>query len=86
MAMMPDSRGALPTIKKGKISDMVKEWTSKTEHPFISFEYFPPKTPEGVEKLHKTFTAMALRPGERVRIRETNAGSGREQRPLIRVW
>ena len=39
-------------VKKGKICDMIKEWSSKTEHPFISFEYFPPKTPEGVEKLH----------------------------------
>ena len=53
-----DVRGALPTIKKGKISDMLKEWTSKTDQPFISFEYFPPRTPEQVEKLHKTIAYM----------------------------
>merc|ERR1719238_201104 len=59
MAMVPDSRGATPTVKKGKIIDMIGEWQSKTEHPFISFEYFPPKTPEGVEKLHKVIETMA---------------------------
>ena len=53
-----DVRGALPTIKKGKICDMLKEWTSKTDQPFISFEYFPPRTPEQVEKLHKTIAFM----------------------------
>ena len=59
MAMLPDSRGVTPSIKKGKIIDMINEWTSKTSHPFISFEYFPPKTPEGVEKLHKVIDTMA---------------------------
>ena len=59
MAMMPDSRGATPMIKKGKICDMITEWQSKTDHPFISFEYFPPKTPEGVAKLHKVIEVMA---------------------------
>eukprot|EP00966_Prymnesium_polylepis_P042224 980886-Prymnesium_polylepis.1 len=59
MPMMNDSRGPLPTIKKGKILDMVREWESKTDKPFISFEYFPPKTPDGVEKLHKTIALMA---------------------------
>jgi len=54
-----DVRGALPSIKKGKIIDMVNEWTSKTDQPFISFEYFPPRTPELVEKLHKTIEVMA---------------------------
>merc|ERR1711865_939649 len=54
-----DVRGALPTIKKGKICDMLKAWTSKTSEPFISFEYFPPRTPELVEKLHKTIEVMA---------------------------
>ena len=53
-----DIRGALPTITKGKICDMLKEWTSKTDQPFISFEYFPPRTPEQVEKLHKTIAVM----------------------------
>lgn len=38
---------------------MLNEWQSKTSQPFISFEYFPPKTPEGVEKLHKTISIMA---------------------------
>ena len=57
--MINDSRGPMPTIKKGKIVDMVKEWQTKTGRPFISFEYFPPKTPEGIEKLHKTIAVMA---------------------------
>ena len=60
MATLNDSRGPLPQIKKGKINEMIKEWTSKTKQPFISFEYFPPKTPEGVEKLHKCIAEMAL--------------------------
>lgn len=60
MATLNDSRGPLPQIKKGKISDMIKEWTSKTSQPFVSFEYFPPKTPEGVEKLHNCIAEMAL--------------------------
>ena len=53
-----DVRGALPTIKKGKISDMIKQWTAATAQPFIAFEYFPPRTPEQVEKLHKTIELM----------------------------
>ena len=57
--MLPDTRGTTPKVKKGKIIDMINEWSSKTEHPFISFEYFPPKTPEGVEKLHKVIDTMA---------------------------
>ena len=31
---------------------------STTDQPFISFEYFPPKTPEGVVKLHKVIDEM----------------------------
>uniref|UniRef100_A0A7S4C0C7 Methylenetetrahydrofolate reductase (NAD(P)H) n=1 Tax=Chrysotila carterae TaxID=13221 RepID=A0A7S4C0C7_CHRCT len=54
-----DCRKDLPEVTKGKINDMITEWTSKTSEPFISFEYFPPKTPEGVEKLHKTIEQMA---------------------------
>ena len=54
-----DSRGALPNVKQGKICDMVKEWTAATDKPFISFEYFPPKTEEGVQKLHKQIEIMA---------------------------
>ena len=57
--MKEDKRGILPKVKKGKICDMVAEWTSKTKQPFISFEYFPPRTPEGVEKLHETIEVMA---------------------------
>ena len=59
-AMMEnDSRGVTPSVAKGKICDMIKEWQTKTAHPFISFEYFPPKTPEGVEKLHKVIDVMS---------------------------
>ena len=57
--MLPDKRGETPSVQKGKISDMITEWTSKTSSPFVSFEYFPPKTAEGVEKLHKTISVMA---------------------------
>jgi hypothetical protein len=59
MAMMNDTRGDTPKITKGKICDMIAEWTSKSSEPWISFEYFPPKTPEGVEKLHKVIDTMA---------------------------
>merc|ERR1712137_116617 len=54
-----DKRGKVPTVKQGKISDMVAEWTSKTSEPFISFEYFPPRTEAGVNSLHKTIEVMA---------------------------
>lgn len=54
-----DTRGELPKIPKGKINDMIAAWTSQTSEPFISFEYFPPKTDEGVAKLHKTIAQMA---------------------------
>ena len=57
--MENDTRGTTPKVAKGKICDMVKEWGSKTDQPFISFEYFPPKTPEGVEKLHKVIDVMS---------------------------
>jgi len=59
MPMKEDSRGITPKVTKGKISSMIAEWSSKTKNPFISFEYFPPKTPEGVEKLHKVISTMA---------------------------
>ena len=59
MAMINDSRGETPKVKKGKIVDMIAEWVSKTSEPFISFEYFPPKTPEGVKKLHTVIEKMA---------------------------
>lgn len=45
-------------VKNGKIIDMVNAWTAATDEPFISFEYFPPKTPEGVAKLHKVIEVM----------------------------
>jgi len=47
-----------PKVKNGKIIDMVNSWTSQTDEPFISFEYFPPKTPEGVAKLHSVIEEM----------------------------
>eukprot|EP00325_Prymnesiales_sp_UTEX-LB-985_P005989 CAMPEP_0174701084 /NCGR_PEP_ID=MMETSP1094-20130205/5828_1 /TAXON_ID=156173 /ORGANISM="Chrysochromulina brevifilum, Strain UTEX LB 985" /LENGTH=655 /DNA_ID=CAMNT_0015898677 /DNA_START=37 /DNA_END=2000 /DNA_ORIENTATION=- len=59
MAMKNDSRGEMPKVKKGKICDMITEWTSKTDKPFISFEYFPPKTDEAVAKLHKVIDHMS---------------------------
>jgi len=54
-----DTRGVLPEIKQGRIDDMIKQWTAATSEPFISFEYFPPRTPELVEKLHATIEVMA---------------------------
>ena len=54
-----DTRGELPDIKKGKISEMIAQWVAaKPNEPFISFEYFPPKTDAGVEKLHQTIGLM----------------------------
>lgn len=38
---------------------MVNAWTAATDQPFISFEYFPPRTEEGVAKLHKVIAEMA---------------------------
>jgi len=54
-----DVRGKLPTIKRGKISDMINQWTSQTSQPFIAFEYFPPKTDEQIKKLHNTIELMS---------------------------
>jgi|EP00308_Calcidiscus_leptoporus_P016632 methylenetetrahydrofolate reductase (NADPH) len=54
-----DTRGELPKITKGKINEMIASWTAQTSEPFISFEYFPPKTDDGVAKLHKTIAQMA---------------------------
>mmetsp|Transcript_50870 Transcript_50870/g.84318 ORF Transcript_50870/g.84318 Transcript_50870/m.84318 type:complete len:392 (+) Transcript_50870:57-1232(+) len=54
-----DKRGQLPVIKQGKICDMIKEWCARTSEPFVSFEYFPPKTEDGVKKLHKCIAEMA---------------------------
>merc|ERR1712216_191638 len=54
-----DKRGTLPSVTQGKISDMIAEWTKATAEPFISFEYFPPRTEEGVNKLHQTISVMA---------------------------
>jgi len=48
----------MPSVKNGKIIDMVNAWTAQTSEPFISFEYFPPKTPEGVTKLHAVIEEM----------------------------
>jgi methylenetetrahydrofolate reductase (NADPH) len=32
---------------------MVKAWTAETDQPFISFEYFPPRTEEGIAKVRR---------------------------------
>jgi len=53
-----DARGRVPVVTPGKISHMINEWVAVTKQPFISFEYFPPRTPEGVDKLHKTIAEM----------------------------
>lgn len=39
-----------------KIVDMFKD---HAEDGFIAFEYFPPRTEEGVSNLYKRFTRMA---------------------------
>jgi hypothetical protein len=41
-----------------KISEKIKEAQAKNE-PFISFEYYPPRTAEGVANLYKRFARMA---------------------------
>ena len=49
-----EAPAAAPTrlflLHANRIIDMVNAWTAATDQPFISFEYFPPKTADGVEK------------------------------------
>ena len=58
MAMMPDSRGPLPTIKKGKIIDMVNMDVEDGQAVHL-VRAFPAEDAEGVEKLHKQIDLMA---------------------------
>ena len=41
-----------------KISDKIKE-AEAAHKPFIAFEFFPPRTPEGLENLYKRCTNFA---------------------------
>eukprot|EP00952_Eustigmatos_sp_NYUAD-ZCMA_P004827 21152-Eustigmatos_ZCMA.PRE.1 len=38
-----------------KLSDLLKE---KRNRPFVSFEFFPPKTEDGVKKLHERISNL----------------------------
>jgi methylenetetrahydrofolate reductase (NADPH) len=43
-----------------KINEKIKEWMEqKPNQPFFSFEYFPPKTDDGVHNLYARFDRMA---------------------------
>jgi len=42
-----------------KIVDKLNAWSKTHTEPYVSFEYFPPKTPAGVQTLYKTLDAMA---------------------------
>lgn len=41
-----------------KINELVKDAEQKGE-PYIAVEFFPPRTPEGVENLQKRFKVFA---------------------------
>ena len=43
-----------------KIIDMIKEREAKTAEPFIAFEYFPPRTDEGVQNLYARLGRMKM--------------------------
>ena len=47
-----------PSRQRGKIIDKINEKLSKKE-TFIAFEYFPPRTNDGVKNLCQRFTRMA---------------------------
>jgi len=49
---------ALP-LSVSRLIDMVHAWTAATEQPFISFEYFPPRTDEGVAKVRLAASTCA---------------------------
>lgn len=44
-----------------RIIDMVNAWTAATDQPFISFEYFPPRTDEGVAKVRRAAAVICWR-------------------------
>ncbi|KAG8459235.1 hypothetical protein KFE25_005746 [Diacronema lutheri] len=50
-----------PVLHKSiKLVDKIAHWVSENgTRPFISFEYFPPKTADGVAKLRQTLALMA---------------------------
>jgi methylenetetrahydrofolate reductase (NADPH) len=41
-----------------KITDLVADWESKNQRPWISFEYFAPRTEQGIENLSHRFERM----------------------------
>merc|ERR1711871_583049 len=51
---------AMPNQHGNKIIDKINERIQRNEK-FFSFEYFPPKTPQGVEKLDARMSSMAER-------------------------
>jgi len=49
-----------------KITDLI---AAKGDAPWVAFEYFPPRTPEGVANLYKRFTRMATQRAAAARAR-----------------
>jgi adenosylhomocysteinase len=43
-----------------KITDMIKEREASNKEPFIAFEYFPPRTEEGVQNLYARLGRMKM--------------------------
>ena len=42
-----------------KIADLIAAWTASHDRPFVSFEYFAPRTDDGVRNLTARFGRMA---------------------------
>lgn len=52
------SSNSLPELEQLKFIDKINQQIAKNE-PFFSFEYFPPKTGEGLNNLYIRFDRMA---------------------------
>ena len=64
-----DVRGKLPTITKGKISDMISQWTAATAEPFISFERAgQPKPACGAGRSERSTAPLGCPGGSPVRL------------------
>ena len=42
-----------------KIADLIADWAATHDRPFVSFEYFAPRTDDGVRNLTARFGRMA---------------------------
>lgn len=42
-----------------KIVDQIKKAEAESDKPWVAFEFYPPRTKEGVDNLYKRFGRMA---------------------------